>query len=295
MQLRGCGTALVTPFHRDGSLDLKKLAELVEWQINCGLNFLVACGTTGETPTLEEEEWLDVIRVTVETANRRVPVFAGCTHNSTREAVRKAIKVAEIPGVHGLLTASPYYNKPSQEGQFQHFQVMAASMPLPLLLYNIPGRTGVNLEPKTIQRLVESIPTIAGIKESSGDLEQITELIHLLPRNIPVYAGDDGLALAALGVGAAGLISVASNIIPREMRKMVASAIADDWDTARQLNQRYYELMQANFWEPSPGPVKCLLSMMGKIEEAYRLPITPVSSTNRKRLQKLATFLKLIV
>ena len=295
MQLRGCGTALVTPFRRDGSLDLTRLAELVEWQINCGLSFLVACGTTGETPTLEEEEWLDVIRVTVETANKRVPIFAGCTHNSTREAVRKAIKVSEIPGVYGLLTASPYYNKPSQEGQFQHFQVMAASMPLPLMLYNIPGRTGVNLEPKTIQRLVESIPTIAGVKESSGDLVQITELIHLLPRTIPVFAGDDGIALAALGVGAAGLISVASNIIPREMRKMVTSAIADDWDTARQLNQRYYELMQANFWEPSPGPVKCVLSMMGKIEEAYRLPIVPVSSTNRKRLQKLATFLKLIV
>ena len=295
MQLKGCGTALVTPFHRDGSLDLKSLAELVEWQINCGISFLVACGTTGETPTLEEEEWLDVIRTTVATANKRVPVFAGCTHNSTREAVRKAIKVAEIPGVHGLLSASPYYNKPSQEGQFQHFQVIAASMPLPLMLYNIPGRTGVNLEPKTILRLVESIPTIAGVKESSGNLEQITELIHMLPRHVPVYAGDDNIALAAIGVGAAGLISVASNEIPRELRKMVASALADDWDTARSLNQKYYELMLANFWEPNPGPVKCILGMMGKIEESYRLPLVAPNATNRKRLQKLATFLKLIV
>jgi 4-hydroxy-tetrahydrodipicolinate synthase len=295
LQLRGCGTALVTPFLRDGALDLKTLAELVEWQIDCGINFLVACGTTGETPTLEEEEWLDVIRTTVEAANDRVPVLAGCTHNSTREAVRKAQKVAEIPGVHGLLTASPYYNKPSQEGQFQHFQVIASSMALPLVLYNIPGRTGVNLEPKTIARIVDSVPTIIGVKESSGDLPQITELIHLMPRNVPVFAGDDTVALAAIGVGAAGLISVASNEIPREIRKMVIAALADDWDGARALNQKYYELMQANFWEPSPGPVKCIMAMMGRIQEAYRLPIVPPSSTTRKRLQKLAAVLKLVV
>ncbi len=294
MQLRGCGTALVTPFLRDGSLDLKTLASLVEWQIGCGIQFLVACGTTGETPALEESEWLDVIRTTVETASNRVPVIAGCTHNSTREAVRKAQKVAEIPGLSGILTASPYYNKPSQEGQFQHFQVIASNMPLPLVLYNIPGRTGVNLEPKTIARLVDSVPNIAGIKESSGDLQQITELVHLMPHKISVFAGDDVVALAAIGVGAAGLISVASNEIPREMVKMVRSALADDWETARSLNRKYYELMQANFWESSPGPVKCVMAMMGKLQEVHRLPIMAPTAATSKRLEKLARLLKLI-
>jgi 4-hydroxy-tetrahydrodipicolinate synthase len=294
MQLRSCGTALVTPFHRDGSLDLKTLTALVEWQVTCGINFLVACGTTGETPTLEESEWLDVIRTTVDASHGRVRVLAGCTHNSTREAVRKAELVAQISGVSGLLTANPYYNKPSQEGQFQHFKAIAAATELPIVLYNIPGRTGVNLEPKTVARLIEQTDRIAGVKESSGNLQQITELIHLLPRTIPVFAGDDNIALAAIGVGASGLISVASNEIPREMVKMVRSALSDDWDTARTLNQHYYELMLANFWETSPGPVKCVMALMGKLEEAYRLPIVAPTSATRDRLHKLATHLKLI-
>ena len=295
MHLRGCGTALVTPFHHDGALDTRVLTALVDWQITCGINFLVACGTTGETPTLDETEWLDVIRIVVEAAKGRVPVLAGCTHNSTREAVIKAQKVAEVPGVSGLLTANPYYNKPSQEGQFQHFQAIAKATKLPVVLYNIPGRTGTNLEPKTIARLLEHTDTIAGVKESSGNLQQITELIHLVPKTVPVFAGDDNIALAAIGVGAAGLISVASNEIPRELVKMVHCALTNDWDTARTLNAKYYELMLANFWETSPGPVKCVMAMMGRVEEHYRLPIVPVATVTRERLRKLAAHLQLTV
>jgi 4-hydroxy-tetrahydrodipicolinate synthase len=295
MQLRGCGTALVTPFKHDGALDTRALTGLVEWQITCGINFLVACGTTGETPTLNDGEWLEVIRIVVETAKGRVPVLAGCTHNATREAVLKAQLVAEIPGVSGILTANPYYNKPSQEGQFQHFQAIAKATSLPVVLYNIPGRTGTNLEPKTVARLLEQTDTIAGVKESSGNLQQITELIHLAPRTCKIFAGDDNIALAAIGVGAAGLISVASNEIPREMVKIVQCALSDDWDTARTLNAKYYELMLANFWETSPGPVKCVMAMMGRVEEFYRLPIVPPTSATRERLRRLASHLQLIV
>jgi 4-hydroxy-tetrahydrodipicolinate synthase len=294
MQLRGCGTALVTPFAHGGAVDLRRMAALVDWQISCGVNFLVACGTTGETPTLSDEEWLDVIRTTVEAAKGRVPVVAGCTHNSTREAVRKAQKVAEIAGLSALLTANPYYNKPSQEGQFQHFLAIVNSTKLPVVLYNIPSRTGANLEPKTVARLLEQA-SLGGVKESSGNLQQITELIHLVGKAAPVFAGDDNIALAALGVGAAGLISVASNEIPREMVKIVQSALSDNWDMARTLNAKYYELMLANFWEPSPGPVKSLLAMMGRVEEIYRLPMVAPSSGTKERLRKLAVALGLIV
>jgi 4-hydroxy-tetrahydrodipicolinate synthase len=295
MHLRGCGTALVTPFQHDSALDTRALSALVDWQITCGINFLVACGTTGETPTLDEAEWLEVIRIVVEAARGRVPVLAGCTHNSTREAVSKAKKVAEIPGVSGLLTANPYYNKPSQEGQFQHFRAIARATSLPVILYNIPGRTGANLEPRTIARLLEHTETIAGVKESSGNLQQITELIHLMPKTVPVFAGDDNIALPAIGVGAAGLISVASNEIPRELVKIVHCALTNDWDTARTLNAKYYELLLANFWETSPGPVKCVLAMMGRVEEHYRLPIVPVCTATRERLRKLAAHLQLTV
>jgi 4-hydroxy-tetrahydrodipicolinate synthase len=294
MQLTGCGTALVTPFLQDDSLDLSSLAALVDWQIESGINFLVACGTTGETPTLDDEEWLDVIRSVVESAKGRVPVLAGCTHNSTRDAVRKAQKVAEISGVSGILTANPYYNKPSQEGQLQHFQAIAGATLLPVVLYNIPGRTGANLEPKTIVRLLERSDTIAGVKESSGNLQQITELMHLVAGAIPVFAGDDNIALAAIGVGAAGLISVASNEIPREMAALVQAALGNDWETARAINAKYYELMLANFWETSPGPVKCVMAMMERVEEVYRLPIVPPTDATRERLHKLALHLQLI-
>jgi 4-hydroxy-tetrahydrodipicolinate synthase len=294
MTLGGCGTALVTPFRSDGSLDEETLRKLVEWQIESGIHFLVACGTTAETPTLNHEEWLRVIGIVSQTAAGRVPVLAGCTHNSTLEAVARAGEAASVPGVSGLLTANPFYNKPSQEGQYRHFRAIAEAVPCPVVLYNIPGRTGVNLEPATILRLAEDVPNIQGVKESSGNLQQIAELIHMLPPSFTVLAGDDVMALPVIALGGAGLISVASNEIPAEMARVVAAALDGDWATARALNRRYFRLLTANFWDSSPGPVKCVMAMMGRLQENYRLPIVPVSKTTREKLKVLAEELGLL-
>jgi 4-hydroxy-tetrahydrodipicolinate synthase len=277
------------------SIDEAALRSLVEWQIAGGIDFLVACGTTAETPTLSDEEWLRVIHIVAETAGGRVPVWAGCTHNATREAVAKARAAACVPGVTAILSANPYYNKPTQEGQFQHFKTVAEAVELAVVLYNIPSRTGANLEPVTVARLVEAAPNIEAVKESSGQLGQITELIHLLPDGFKVFSGDDPIALPVIAVGGAGLVSVASNQIPAEMANMVKFALAEDWNSAREINRKYFRLMQANFWETSPGPVKAVLAMMGKIAEEYRLPMVSVGSSTRERLQKLATELGLSV
>jgi 4-hydroxy-tetrahydrodipicolinate synthase len=294
MTLSGCGTALVTPFRGDGSLDEKTLGKLVEWQIESGIQFLVACGTTAETPTLTHEEWLRVIGIVAETAAGRVPVLAGCTHNSTLEAVARAGEAASVHGVSGLLTANPFYNKPGQEGQYRHFRAIAEAVPCPVVLYNIPGRTGTNLEPATILRLAEDVSNIQGVKESSGNLQQIAELINIVPPHFTVLAGDDLMALPLIAFGGAGLVSVASNEIPAEMARMVAAAISGDWATARILHRRYFKLMTANFWESSPGPVKCVMAMMKRLEETYRLPMVPVTPATRQKLAQLAEELGLV-
>ena len=294
MTLRGCGTALVTPFRSDGSLDEESLTKLVEWQIESGIHFLVACGTTAETPTLTHEEWLRVIGIVSQTAAGRVPVLAGCTHNSTLEAVARAGEAASVPGVSGLLTANPFYNKPNQEGQYRHFRAIAEAVPCPVVLYNIPSRTGANLEPATILRLAEDVPNIQGVKESSGNLQQIAELIHMLPPHFTVLSGDDVIALPVIALGGAGLISVASNEIPAEMARLVSAALDGDWATARALNRRYFRLLTANFWDSSPGPVKCVMAMMGRLQENYRLPIVPVSKSTREKLKALAEELGLL-
>jgi 4-hydroxy-tetrahydrodipicolinate synthase len=293
--LTGCGTALVTPFRHDGSLDEQALYALTQWQIESGIDWLVACGTTAETPTLTDNEWLQVLRIVTEASAGRVPVWAGCTHNATRQAVERAKIAAQIPGVSAILSANPYYNKPTQEGQFEHFKAVARSVQLPVVLYNIPARTGVNLEPATVLRLIEAAGNIRGVKESSSNLAQITELITLAPRDFRIYSGDDNMTLGVIGAGGAGLVSVASNEIPGEMAHMVRAALANDWPTARRLNRKYYRLMLANFWETSPGPVKAVLAMMGKLREEYRLPIVPVSSGTRARLERLAGELGLLV
>ncbi len=290
----GCGTALVTPFRPDGSLDDQALCALVQWQIENGIDWLVACGTTAETPTLTDDEWLRVLRIVAEAAAGRVPVWAGCTHNATRQAVERAKVASRIPGITAILSASPYYNKPTQEGQFEHFKAVARAVDVPVVLYNIPSRTGVNLDPATILRLAESEANIRGVKESSGNLPQITEVITRAPRGFEVYAGDDNMALGVIGAGGAGLVSVASNEIPAEMAQMVRAALDNEWATARKLNRKYFGLLQANFWETSPGPVKAVMAMMGKIGENYRLPLTPVSSATRARLEKLAGELGLL-
>jgi 4-hydroxy-tetrahydrodipicolinate synthase len=229
-----------------------------------------------------------------ESAAGRVPVLAGCTHNSTLEAVGLAKKAASVPGVTGLLTANPYYNKPGQEGQYRHFRAIAEAVSCPVFLYNIPGRTGTNLEPATVLRLAEDVPNIQGVKESSGNLQQIAELIYIVPPKFIVLSGDDLMALPVLALGGAGLVSVASNQIPAEMTRMVTAAIEGDWPVARVLNRRYFKLMTANFWESSPGPVKCVMAMMKRLEENYRLPMVPVAPATREKLRLLAQELGLL-
>ena len=286
MNLQGCGTALVTPFGSDGSLDESGLRAHVNWQISNGISLLIPCGTTGEAATLTEEEWLRVVEVTVEAAGGRVPVFAGATHNATQQTVANARRLAAIEGLTGLLIANPYYNKPGQEGQYRHFRAVAEAVDLPILLYNIPGRTGTNLEPATVLRLAE-LPNIVGIKESSGNLVQITELLTQAPRAFRVFAGDDTLALPAIAVGGSGLISVASNAIPQQMAQMIEAALTDNWIAARRINRHYFRLMQANFLEPSPAPIKAVLSLLHRGEESVRLPMVPVSAATRVRLERV--------
>jgi 4-hydroxy-tetrahydrodipicolinate synthase len=288
MQLRGCGTALVTPFHQDGSIDDAALRNLIAWQIESGIDFLVPCATTGETPTLTHDECLYVIDVTVEVAAGRLPVLAGATSNSTHDAMEKAREIAARPGVSAILSASPYYNKPTQEGQYRHFKAIAEAVgDKPIILYNVPGRTGSNLEPATVARLAE-IPNIVGIKESSGNITQIAEILNAVPETFLVLSGDDAVTLPVIALGGVGLISVASNEIPNEMAAMTRAALANDWTTARALHRKYLHLMQANFIESNPLPVKAVLAMMGKIEEVYRLPLLPMRRDTRSRLQKIA-------
>ena len=293
MQLRGCGTALVTPFHQDGSLDEPALTNFVNWQIESGIDFLVPCGTTSETPTLSHDEWLRVIDLTIEAAAGRVPIVAGATSNSTHDAVAKAKEISDRPGVDAILTASPYYNKPTQEGQYQHFKAIAEAVSKPVILYNVPGRTAANLEPATVARLAE-VPNIAGVKEASGNLTQIAEICAAARPDFSVLSGDDAVTLSVVAVGGVGLISVASNEIPREMAEMTRAALANDWATARSILYKYLPLMQANFIESSPMPVKAVLAMMGRIEENYRLPMVPMRRDTRSKLQKIATEVGLI-
>jgi 4-hydroxy-tetrahydrodipicolinate synthase len=288
MQIRGCGTALVTPFRQDGAIDDAALRNLVAWQIESGIDFLVPCGTTGETPTLTHEEWLAVIDVTIEVAAGRVPIIAGATSNSTAEAVQKAQEAASRPGVSAILTASPYYNKPTQEGQYRHFRAIAEAIEKPVILYNVPGRTSANLEPATLARLLE-VPNIAGVKEASGNLTQIAEICNLVPEQFSVLSGDDAVTLPVIALGGVGLISVASNEIPTEMAALTRAALSNDWEAARRIHRKYLPLMQANFIESSPLPVKAVLAMMGKIEEAYRLPLLPMRRDTRSKLQRIAT------
>jgi 4-hydroxy-tetrahydrodipicolinate synthase len=287
MELRGCGTALVTPFRHDGAVDEAAFGELVTWQVESGIDFLVPCGTTGETPTLSRKEWLRVIDLAVEAAAGRVPIVAGATSNSTREAIEKARSAASRPGVDAILTASPYYNKPTQEGQFQHFRAIAQAVPKPIILYNVPGRTGANLEPTTLTRLA-ALRNIVGVKEASGNISQIAEVFNAVPAGFRVFSGDDAITLPVIALGGAGIISVASNEIPREMAEMTRAALSNDWDTARCLHRRYLALMQVNFIEPNPMPVKAVLAMMGKIREIYRLPLVRMKDETRLRLHKIA-------
>jgi 4-hydroxy-tetrahydrodipicolinate synthase len=287
MKLQGCGTALVTPFKKDQSIDEDRLRRLVEWQIDSGIHFLVPCGTTGETPTLNKDEWLRVIDITIETAGGRVPIVAGATSNCTAEAVEKARELDRRKGVNAILTASPYYNKPTQEGQYQHFKAIAEAVDKPLVLYSVAGRTAVNIEPVTLGRLAQ-IPNVIAVKEASGNIGQIAEVFSHVPESFLVFSGDDAVTLPVISLGGVGIISVASNEIPREMSEMTQAALENDWKKARAIHRKYVRLMQANFIESNPMPVKAVLAMMGRIEEIYRLPMVPMKRETRTKLEQVA-------
>jgi 4-hydroxy-tetrahydrodipicolinate synthase len=287
MKLSGCGTALITPFKQDQSIDEERLRRLVEWQIESGIHFLVPCGTTGETPVLSKTEWLRVIDITIEVGAGRVPIVAGATSNSTADAVEKAKELAPRKGVDAILTASPYYNKPTQEGQYQHFKTIAEAVEKPLVLYSVQGRTGVNIEPATLGRLAK-IPNIIAVKEASGNIAQIAEIFSHVPEGFLVFSGDDAATLPVISLGGVGIVSVASNEIPREMAEMTCAALGNDWKKAQAIHRKYVRLMQANFIESSPMPVKAVLAMMGRVEEVYRLPMVPMKKETRAKLQQVA-------
>jgi 4-hydroxy-tetrahydrodipicolinate synthase len=293
MKIHGCGTALVTPFRQDGSIDEDALRALVTWQIESGIDFLVPCGTTGETPTLTRDEWLRVVDITIEVAAGRVPIVAGATSNATQDAVEKARTITARRGVDAILTASPYYNKPTQQGQYLHFKAIAEAVDKPLILYNVPGRTGANIEPATLGRLAD-IPNIIGVKEASGDIGQMAELFNYVPDSFAVLSGDDAATLPIIAFGGKGIISVVSNEIPREMTELTRAALNNDWTTARRLHHKFVPLMQANFIESNPLPVKAALTMMDRIQEVYRLPLCPMKQDTRARLERILNDLALL-
>lgn len=285
VEIRGCGTALVTPFVKDGTIDVRALRKLVQFQLTEGIDFLVPCGTTAETPALETEEYLGVIRVVVEEAGGKVPIVAGVGGNNTHHVCELAKHVAPL-GVQAILSVAPYYNKPTQEGIFQHFSTIAEASDVPVILYNVPGRTSSNIEPGTVERLAKH-PNIIGIKEASGSIVQQMEVIRRVGTEFVVLSGDDAFTLPLMAAGGAGVISVVSNQIPALMTKLTRLLRDGNYEDARTLNNRLLPLMQANFIETNPIPVKAGLAMMGMIEEIYRLPMVPMRADNRAKLEKV--------
>ncbi len=285
LEIRGCGTALVTPFRKDGSVDEEALHRLVQFQLGEGIDFLVPCGTTGETPTLEHGEYLGVIRVVVEEAGGKVPIIAGVGGNHTKKVMDLAAEVQGL-GVQGILSVAPYYNKPTQEGLYQHFKAVAEATDLSVILYNVPGRTSSNIEPATVARL-SRIENIFGIKEASGSITQQMEVINAVGPGFAVLSGDDAFTLPLMAVGGVGVISVVSNEIPGPMTKLAHLLLEGNYTEARKLNAQLLPLMQVNFIETNPIPVKAALAMMGLIEEIYRLPMVPMKPENRARLERV--------
>jgi 4-hydroxy-tetrahydrodipicolinate synthase len=286
-EICGCGTALVTPFRKDGSVDEAALRHLVQFQLREGIDFLVPCGTTGETPTLEHGEYLGVIRVVKEETGGKVPIIAGVGGNNTRKVCDLAAEVRPL-GVQGIVSVAPYYNKPTQEGLYQHFKTIAESTDLPVILYNVPGRTSSNIEPATVGRL-SKVPNIIGIKEASGSIVQQMEVLNAVEPGFRVLSGDDVFTFPLMALGGVGVISVVSNEIPGPMVRFTHLLLEGKYDEARKLNAQLLPLMQVNFIETNPIPVKAALAMMGMIEEVYRLPLVPMKPENRAKLEKVMT------
>jgi len=285
LDIRGCGTALVTPFRKDGTLDLDGLRRLVQFQLRAGIDFLVPCGTTGETPTLEHAEYLAVVRTVVQEAGGKINVIAGVGGNNTRKLIDLAAEVSGL-GVQGILSVAPYYNRPTQEGLYQHFRAIAESTDLPMILYNVPGRTSSNIEPATVARL-SKIANIIGIKEASGSIVQQMEVLAAVPPTFHVLSGDDAFTFPLMALGGVGIISVVSNEIPAEMTRLAHLLLDGKLEAARQHHFSLLPLMQVNFIETKPIPVKAALAMMGMIEEVYRLPMVPMKPENRAKLEKV--------
>jgi 4-hydroxy-tetrahydrodipicolinate synthase len=281
----GCGAALVTPFQRDLSLDEETLRRLVRRQIEAGIDFLVPCGTTGESPTLTRAEHLRVVGIALEEARGKVPVLAGAGGYNTSEVIELARELERM-GAAGILSVTPYYNKPTQEGLYQHYKAIAASIRLPIVVYSVQGRTGVNVEPATMARLA-AIENIVGVKEASGNIGQMATILNEVPTTFTVLAGDDAATIPLMALGGRGIISVAANQIPGEMTQLAQSCLRGDFETARRVQARYLPLMNVNFVESNPIPVKAAMGLMGLLDPVYRLPMTPPSSANLARIEKV--------
>jgi 4-hydroxy-tetrahydrodipicolinate synthase len=281
----GCGTALVTPFRRDLSLDEEALRRLLRRQVDAKVDFLVPCGTTGESPTLSDEEQVRVVKITVEEAHGKVPVVAGAGGNNTSHVIEMARAFASC-GANGILSVAPYYNKPTQEGLYQHYKALAEAVSLPIIVYNIPGRTGVNIEPTTIARLAQ-VENIVGVKEASGNISQMATILAAVPKDFAVLSGDDGVTLSLMALGGRGVISVASNEIPGEMTRIAKLANANDFSAARELHNRWFPLMEVNFVETNPIPVKSALALMGLCEPVFRLPLVPPKAENLVKIHNV--------
>jgi 4-hydroxy-tetrahydrodipicolinate synthase len=292
MLFQGCGTAMVTPFRKDGSLDEHTLRSLVKRQIEEGINFLVPCGTSGESPTLSHKEHLRVVEITLEEAKGRVPVLAGAGGYNTAEVIELAQEIKAM-GADGLLSVTPYYNKPTQEGLYQHYKAIASAVKLPIIVYSVQGRTGVNVEPATLKRLSE-IDYIAGVKEASGNISQMAQVVHQVPSGFAVLCGDDSISIPLIALGGHGVVSVVSNEIPREFTQLIQRALRNDFAGARQLQRQYLPLMEVNFVESNPIPVKAAMALMGLLEPVWRLPMCPPNAANLAKIEKVVEALGLL-
>ena len=288
----GTGTALVTPFRADGALDEAAVRVLAKRQVAAGIDFLVPCGTTGESPTLSHAEHLRIVEITVEAAAGKVPVLAGAGGYNTTEVIALGREIAAL-GAKGILSVTPYYNKPTQEGLYQHFRAIAGEVGLPVILYSVPGRTGVNIEPGTVARLAR-VENIVGIKEASGNVGQMAAILNSVPEDFIVLSGDDSLALPLMAIGGRGVISVASNEIPAEMARMMHLAASGDFAGAREIHRRYHPLMEMNFVESNPGPVKAAMAEMGLLQPVWRLPLVAPKAENLLKIRATLESVNLI-
>jgi 4-hydroxy-tetrahydrodipicolinate synthase len=286
-RLKGCGTAIVTPFKQDQSIDELAFRRLVEFQIDNGVDFIVACGTTGESVTMSDDEQARVVELTIDASEGRVPVVAGAGGYNTREVIEKVRRYERL-GADAILSVTPYYNKPTQEGLYQHYRVIAESTKLPIILYSVQGRTGCNLDPATVARLAK-IDNIVGIKEASGNIAQIAEISSSVDESFKLFAGDDAVALPVAALGGVGVISVASNLLPRQVSDLCHACVEGRFDEARKLNRQLTPIFKTLFIESNPIPVKAALAMTGMIEEIYRLPLVPMSPSNRAKLEQVLT------